>query len=73
MFMPTLLELPMCIGHGLKMCIWLGYNHQIIFLSFFPQVERSHFSSISSYNFHSVYPLLSLCFPFFASRAGVWF
>ena len=35
----------MCIGHGLKICMWFGYNPQIIFITFL-QVELSHFSGI---------------------------
>ena len=28
-FMPIILKLHMCFGHGLKMCIWFGYIPQI--------------------------------------------
>ena len=31
----------MCLGNGLKMCILLGCNPQIIFVTFFLQVELS--------------------------------
>ena len=34
-----------CFGHCLKICMWFGYNPQII-LSLFSQVELSHFSDI---------------------------
>ena len=45
-FMPIHLKLYMCYGHGLKICMWFGYNSWIIFLSFFSQFELSHFSGI---------------------------
>ena len=34
-FMPIHLKLYMCYGHGLKICIWFGYNPWIIFCHFF--------------------------------------
>ena len=34
-FMPIHLKRYMCYGHGLKICMWFGYNPWIIFLSFF--------------------------------------
>ena len=42
-FMPIHLKLKMYYGHGLKICMWFGYNPWIIFLSFFSQFELSHF------------------------------
>ena len=36
-FIPVPLKLYRCLDHGLKMCILLGYNPQIIFLSLFSQ------------------------------------
>ena len=33
-FMPIYLKL-MCYGHGLKICMWFGYNPWIIFCNFF--------------------------------------
>ena len=30
-FMPIFLKLYRCFCHGLKICMWFGYNHQIIF------------------------------------------
>ena len=38
-FMHIILKLHMCFGHGLKMCMWFGYNPQII-LSLFSTGER---------------------------------
>ena len=32
--MPIALKLYMCYGHGLKKCMWFGYNPQIIFVIF---------------------------------------
>ena len=34
-FMPIHLKLYMCYGHGLKICMWFGYNPWIIFCHFF--------------------------------------
>ena len=38
------LKLYVCYGHGLKICMWFGYNPWIIFCHFlFSQFELSHF------------------------------
>ena len=34
-FLPILLKLHWCFGHGLKICMWFGYNPQNIFVTFF--------------------------------------
>ena len=39
-FIPILSKLHWCIGHGLKICLWFGYNSQIIFISLFLQVAK---------------------------------
>ena len=44
-FMLIPLILYMCLGHGLKMCIFSGYNPQIILL--FSQNELSHLYGLS--------------------------
>ena len=44
-FMPIALKLYMCHWHGLKICMWFGYNLRIIFCHFFSQFELSHFFS----------------------------
>ena len=44
-FIPILLKLHWCFGHGLKICMWFGYNPQIIFVTFL-QVELSRFPGI---------------------------
>ena len=44
-FIPILSKLHWCFGHGLKICLWFGYNPKIIFATFL-QVELSHISSI---------------------------
>ena len=36
-------------GHVLKMCIYFGYNPQIIFLTFYAQVELSSFLDVYYY------------------------
>ena len=38
-FMPIALKFYMCYGHGLKVCMWFGYNPRIFFCHF----ELSHF------------------------------
>ena len=43
---PILSKLHWCFSHGLKICMWFGYNPQNFFLSLFSQNELSHFSSI---------------------------
>ena len=34
-FMLIFFKLHRCFGHGLKTCMWFGYNPQIIFCHFF--------------------------------------
>ena len=78
-FIPILLKLQWCFGHGLKIYIWFGYNPEIVLL-LFSQVKLSHFSGIiynnvngqgipcgrnSSYSFIPI--LLRLFCHFFAS------
>ena len=41
-FMPILSKLNRCFCNGLKICMWFGYNPQIIFVTFL-QVELDHF------------------------------
>ena len=42
-FILILSKLYWYFGHGLKICMWFGYNPQIIFVTF-SQVELSYFS-----------------------------
>ena len=42
-FLPILSKLHLCFGHGLKICMWFGYNPHIIFVTF-SKVELSFFS-----------------------------
>ena len=42
-FLPIYLKLYMCYGHGLKICIWFGYNPWINFCHFFSQFKLSQF------------------------------
>ena len=54
-FIPILLKLHWCFGHGLKICMWLGYNPQINFIIIKPQLNVYHFSSIyrlQCYQYH---------------------
>ena len=75
-FIPILLKLHWCFGYGLKICMWLRYNPQFIFVTFL-QVELSHISSIiynkvngqripyrrnSSYSFIPILSKLYWCF-----------
>ena len=34
-FVPIFLKLCMCFHHGMRMCMWFGYNCEIIFCHFF--------------------------------------
>ena len=34
-FMCAALKIYMCYGHGLKICIWFGYNPRVIFVILF--------------------------------------
>ena len=46
-FMPIHLKLYMCYGHGLKICMWFGYNPLDYLLSFFHNLNSVifwHFS-----------------------------
>ena len=76
-FILILSKLQWCFGHGLKICMWFGYNPQIIFCHFFLQVELSDFSGIiynnvngqgipcgrnSSYSFIPILSKLQWCF-----------
>ena len=45
-FIPILLKLHWCFGHGLKICIWFGYNHQIIFCYFFCKLNLAIFRAL---------------------------
>ena len=45
-FMPIDLKLYMCYGHGLKICMWFGYNSWIIFCHFFHNLNLVIFSGI---------------------------
>ena len=46
-FMPILLNLHKCFGHGPKACTWfLHVNNPQIILSLSPQVELKHFSGV---------------------------
>ena len=69
-FMPIHLKLYMCYGHGLKICMWFGYNPWIIFCHFFHNLNLVIFSGIlvnglrvpcvhNSYNLIPI--LLKLC------------
>ena len=45
-FMPIHLKLYMCYGHGLKICMWFGYNPWFIFCHFFHNLNLVVFSGI---------------------------
>ena len=56
--MPILCKLYRCFGHGLTMCMWFGYNPQVIFVNCFASnVFWSWFEDVhvfwiyASYNF----------------------
>ena len=69
-FLLIFLKLCRCFLHGVRMCMWFGYNCWIIFYHFFHFVNLSHFSTSmyrqwvpcernSSYNFIPIF--LKLC------------
>ena len=45
-FVPIHLKFYMCYGHGLKICMWFGYNPLIIFCHFFHNLNLVIFSGI---------------------------
>ena len=45
-FMLILLKLHRCFGHGLKTCMWFGYNPQIIFCHFFCNLNLVFFQAL---------------------------
>ena len=45
-FIPILLKLHRCFGHGLKICMWLRYNPQIIFCYFFCKLNLVIFQAL---------------------------
>ena len=48
--MLILLKLHRSIGHGLKTCMWFGYNPQIRFCHFFRNLNVVFFSGINTIN-----------------------
>ena len=44
--MLILLKLHRCFGHGLKTCMWFGYNPQIIFCHFFRNLNLIFFQTL---------------------------
>ena len=76
-FILILLKLHRCFGHGLKICMWFGYNPQIIFYHFFCYFNLGIFSGVftvkvngywvpcvrnSSYSFMPILLKLYRCF-----------
>ena len=49
-FILILLKLHWCFGHGLKICMWFGYNPQIIFCHFFCKLNLAIFPTLSITN-----------------------
>ena len=49
-FIQILLKLHWCLGHGLKICMWFGYNPQIIFCLFFRKLNLAIFTGIIDNN-----------------------
>ena len=45
-FMLILLKVHGCFGHGLKTCMWFGYNPQIIFCHFFRKLNLVFFQAL---------------------------
>ena len=44
--MPIYSKLYICFGHGLKVCLWVGYSPQIIFVSFSQVLKLSHLQAL---------------------------
>ena len=44
--MPILMKLHRCFGHGLKMCMWFGYNPQLIFCHFLRNLNLVFFQAL---------------------------
>ena len=44
-FISILLKLHRCFGHGLNICMWFGYNPQIIFYHFFRKLNSVIFQA----------------------------
>ena len=72
-FLLIFLKLCRCFLHGVRMCMWFGYNCWIFFLSLFPLCELSPFFTSmyrqwvpcernSSYNFIPIFLKLCTCF-----------
>ena len=68
------LSLYMCLGHGLTMCIFFGYNPQVIFCHFSHEMNLAIFLAkiISSYSFMPV-PLKIYTFFSHGLKMGVLF
>ena len=49
-FIQILLKLHWCFGHGLKICMWFGYNPQIIFCLFFRKLNLAILTGIIDNN-----------------------
>ena len=45
-FVSILLKLHRCFVHGLKICMWFGYNHEIIFYHFFCKLNLVIFQAL---------------------------
>ena len=46
------LKLHRCFGHGLKICLWFGYNPQIIFYHFFCKMNSVIFQAFLAHLSH---------------------
>ena len=46
-FIAILSKLHWCFGHGLKICMWFGYNPQIIIWYFFCKLNLAIFPALS--------------------------
>ena len=49
-FIQILLKLHLCLGQCLKICMWFGYNLQIIFCLFFRKLNLAIFTGIIDNN-----------------------
>ena len=64
-FIPILSKLHWCFGHGLKTCMWFGYQPQINFIIYIkPQLNVYHFSSIFPLQCYQYHQGLYICSAF---------
>ena len=74
-FVPINLKLYICFLHGMRMCMWFGYNYKIIFCHFFHIVNLVIFHPfyINSWYLLWVQLLLQFCTDYYETLHCVFF